>query len=542
MHKKNIFSLLATLVLLICYIFTGCGDSEPTMSYEDALLALSETTLNEDGSYQATEELLVVLENTEYVEPKNIILMIGDGMGFNILEATEAEYSAKLYQGTLSMNHLPLQSSQCTYSTSSAVTDSAAGATALATGYKTGNGVVSMDSTVENEYKTILEIAAEKGKSTGVVATKDITDATPAAFTAHAPSRSHNLQIAGQQLEKLADGTLDVVLGGGSSQYENASNAETMADAKKSGLTYTNSWRQAQKAHLPLAGLFEGGNLNTADDDTPTLAEMTDLALSLLADNEEGFFLMVEGSQIDTAGHDNNLEREMKEAYDFDCAIAVAMKYVALHPDTVLIVTADHETGGLQMLTDPSVDNNTEFVYTTGNHTGVAVPVLAVGYGTETLSGINENVDIAVLMAEYLGIEDFGCKSKVHSVWDADNKKNTVLSNKNNTFVMPKDLLSVDLASGESIKAFHVTMKNQGKNPVRIPSMNIMCGRRKHEMKPQISYIYSGEELVVNYMLPEQFWNAEERENIDELNLYINDSEAMIQISEICVSVRPSDR
>lgn len=400
------------LFLTICLIFTlfcSCtviDKNKQETLYKSAIAQLQDTPLHFDGTSNVNKALLQAIYHEEFVRPKNVIFMIGDGMGFNAVTATEQYYQKQLYAKTLALHTLPVQSSQSTYSESGAVTDSAAGGTALATGYKTTNGTIAMDSSATIPYQTTLELAAELGKRTGLIATKSITDATPAAFSAHVGTRAQEADIAGQQLQKFVDGDLDIVLGGGAAFYEDEQNSDLLLKAKENGLTYTTTWEETQEATLPLAGLLSEGQLDTYSSATP--AQMTDLALNLLSENEEGFFLMIEGSQIDLGSHANNLDYMAHELYQFDDAVAVAMRFVAFHPDTILIITADHETGGLQLPENLTPETIKDAYYTTGGHTGADVPVYALGYGTQQLAGVNDNTDIAKFIAASMGEHSFG--------------------------------------------------------------------------------------------------------------------------------------
>lgn len=402
---KRVSSLLLCVVLLLS--LCSCAAAR----YKEAASVLETTSLAADGTYAVTEELLVALENAPYSAPKSVIFMIGDGMGFNVVEAAQTSYADRLYGGTLAMRQLPYHGSSITYSADNHVTDSAAGATALATGYKTSNSTVSMNADDTLPYMTTLELAAQQGKSTGVVATKSVTDATPAGFTAHVGARTQQTEIAGQQLKAMLDGSLDVVLGGGRSYYA----AHKPSD---SGVNYAETWADTQTAALPLLGLYADAAMDTTDESLPTLAEMTWLALERLSADEDGFFLMVEGSQIDTFAHSNVLEDSMRELYDFDCAVAVAMRYVALHPDTALIVTADHETGGLNLPDALSKETLGDCYYSTTSHSCKTVPVFAVGHGTRALARVQENTDLAAFTAALLGEETFGRSSTPLTVFD----------------------------------------------------------------------------------------------------------------------------
>lgn len=400
---------LLSIVLLCCMIVTSCScavinKNDRLELYNSAVAQLKTQEVYHDKT-NVNDALLQAIYNEEFTEPKNVIYMIGDGMGFNSVAATEQIYKEQLYQNKLALNTLPVQSSQSTYSTVE-VTDSAAGGTALATGTKTSNGTIAMNPDWTVSYKTLLELAAEKGMSTGLVATKSITDATPAAFSAHVQHRIFQEEIAQHQLQKFADGSLDLALGGGTAYYEAEENQEYLQSAKDAGLSYTTSWEDAKNANLPLAGLFASSELDTTQ--TPSIAEMTDFALNKLSADENGFFLMIEGSQIDIGSHSNDLDYMSYELYQFDIAVSIAMRYVALNPDTVLVITADHETGGLKLPENLSPDNVHKSYYTTSGHTGVNVPVFALGGGSEQLAGINDNTDIAKFAARCMGEVEFG--------------------------------------------------------------------------------------------------------------------------------------
>lgn len=533
--KRRILSAIIALCLLISC--SACVDKEAQLKaekkklYDEAVAALKEMEPNEEGMYEVTEDLVVALANADYTEPKNIIYMIGDGMGFNIIEAAQCVYQDSLYNDTLAMNYLPVQSAQATYSATDQVTDSAAGATALATGYKTMNRAVSISVDSTKNYKTVLELAAEQGKDTGIIATKSVTDATPAAFTAHVASRSMQEEIAVMQLEKLTDGTLDLALGGGFGYFESNTNNETLTKAQQDGVSYVKSWDNISSAKLPVLGLFAENMMDTTDEALPTVAEMTTYALDVLSQDEDGFFLMVEGSQIDTYGEHNEFERETKELYDFDCAVAVAMRYVALHPDTVLIVTADHETGDVTVPMNPTAENIKETFYTTGSHTYKTVPVLAAGYGTESLYGIQENVDIGMFVASLLGEEEFGHKSTRHLV--LDKKEST-----DGTFTIPLDKLEKTFEEIKNARVLHVTIENEGEELAALPELQLTHNEREYIVEPQIDYLDEGETIIASYVLPAACWKANQLRKVTEMVLTTNDVKSELAFSEFYMTER----
>lgn len=563
--KKRIVCVIMAVCLVIC---SSCGAINHTevrkrQLYEEAVAALEQMEPDENGIYAVTEELVVALSNAAYTEPKNIIFMIGDGMGYNIIEAAEKVYSDELYEGTLAMKYMPVKGTQSTYSTSSEITDSAAAATALSTGYKTKNKTIALSVDGQDTYKTTLELAAENGKSTGVVATKAVTDATPAAFTAHVESRTLQEEIANMQLEKLMNESLDLLLGGGYQYYETEANAALLKSTVDAGLTYTKDWDEVIDAELPVLGLFAKISMDTTDIQLPTLAEMTTYALEKLSEDEDGFFLMVEGSQIDTFGEKNEFDRQVEELYDFDCAVAVAMRYVALHPDTVLIITADHETGGVTLPIGLTLENTSEICYATKKHTCKAVPVFAAGYGTDALTGIQENTDIAIFVAGLLGEDEFGVQSTTHTLIDtgknADVKmlqkanptadeseflskgKDTVViafDEKDTEFALPLEGLSEVAKDEERLKTIHMTVTNQTDQVMQLPEMKYVFLGQENTVKPQKEYIEPGETLVLSYVFPTECWRVNFFEKLTDVVFTVNGAEAELEISDICITTR----
>ena len=587
---KKIIALLLALMMVLS-ICASCGEDVKTTDtssaaadlfvppvssqteadkdlYKDAVKALSQTELKLDGTPEISEDLVIAIQNAEYTEPKNFIYMIGDGMGFNIVEVTRAKYEDSLYQKKLAINQLPVQSSQATYSADAQVTDSAAGGTALATGFKTSNQTVAMTHDDTESYKTLLELAAEKGKSTGIVATSNVVDATPASFTAHVADRYMSEGIAKQQLEKVIDGTLDVVLGGGRNNYNSVGNKATLQAAKDdASATYIEDWSEAANAKMPLIGLFAQDHLDTHDENTPSIAQMTDLAIDLLSQDENGFFLMVEGSQIDKKAHNNNFDDEVKEMIDFDCAITVAMRFVALNPDTVLIVTADHETGGLEISADATSSNYGSH-YTTGNHTYKPVPVAAAGKGTEVLLGINENIDLPRFVAKLLGEENFGEPSQVNVIrstfTDKDIKalanNNSTLNNHtlvektkdgalaihfnnaHNQVSFPAEVLKTnELPNG--MRAIHMIIKNTGNKTVMLPHLVAKVAFVTETLVPQVAYISGNTTMRVTYILPNWAWTEKSTEAIKEFTLkYSEGMEINLEINNLAVVTRADNK
>lgn len=340
--------------------------------------------------------------------PRNVILMIGDGMGFP--QVTLARLS--LAEGaTLAMDSMKYGGSAKTHSANATVTDSAAGGTALATGYKTNNGMIA--TTPDGKaVQTILEAAQTRKKSTGLLTTVTITHATPASFGAHVDARADEAGIAPQYLERR----IDVLMGGGRYYFmpksqegsKRADERDLLAEAKQLGYAVTNTPEEMRAVKSgKLLGLFQLSSLSAVAPDPP-LAEMTAKAIELLSQNKNGFFLMVEGGQIDWRAHDNDAAGTIKHMMDFDAAVAKALEFARRKGDTLVIVTADHETGGLTIIY-PDKDSGDKFkcAWSTKGHSGCTVPVLAEGPGAELFGGTMDNTDIPKRIAELWGIRGF---------------------------------------------------------------------------------------------------------------------------------------
>ena len=400
---------------------------------------------------------------------RSVILMIGDGMGPMQVKLAE------LYNGQpLAMQLLPVEVVISTHSADNPVTDSAAAATALATGHKTDNGMIGV--TPDGQPRqTILEAARARGKATGTITTTHPAHATPAAFVAHVSSRKEEAIIAIQVVEAGQD----IIMGGGRKLFLPAGSAGSREDgrnlvqeAQALGYQYVEDAKGLMDAKgRRILGLFANGlmayDIDRDPTQEPSLAEMTQEALQVLSRHPEGFFLLVEGGKIDTAGHDNDTLTNVRETLAFDAAIAVAVEYVRQHPETLLVVTADHETGGLQLedhldvevlrgvkastsaitksvsadrsrvdeiigeytgihdlvatetaivkivsnektigsVVTKIVNTRAGVSWSTGSHTATHVPLYAFGAGSELFQGdVYDNTDVPKRLAEAMGI------------------------------------------------------------------------------------------------------------------------------------------
>jgi len=322
--------------------------------------------------------------------PKNIIIMIGDGMGVNYVTAS-----------VLSLKNDPFRrftttGFSVTCSADALVTDSAAGATAIATGYRTNNHVISVHPETGESLLTILELAERLNKSTGVVVTSSVTHATPGGFVAHASDRSMELEIA----EQFTNLDLEVVIGGGTKFFVPKSSGGDRTDGKnlidkltKQGYHFFDTYKKLieTKPSGKFYGLFEANGLLKASERDYSLSDMVKTALDNLVKDEDGFVLLVEGSQIDWAGHQNDEDYLISEMKDFNDAINSVLDFAAQDGETLVVVTADHETGGMGIV-DGDVDGcNTDIRFLNKGHTAAMVGIFAKGVNEKEFSGIMDN-------------------------------------------------------------------------------------------------------------------------------------------------------
>ncbi|MBP1914576.1 alkaline phosphatase [Lederbergia galactosidilyticus] len=388
---------------------------------------------------------------------KNVIFMIPDG--FSSTYATGYRW----YKGKSSIMDDMLVGMHRTYSASSAVTDSAAGGTAMATGVKTNNGMIAMSPTGE-KLPTILQAAKASGKKTGLVTTTTITYATPAAFASHVENRKMEAEIAPQ----LIDNKVDVLFGGGRKFFPE----KLQKRALEEGYQMITDRKTLSAGHTSgkLLGLFADGAMSPELDrhrtKEPSLTEMTEAAIKLLQNEKKGFFLMVEGGQIDWAGHANDAAWAMKDIEAFEQAVKQVIDFAAEDQQTLVVIAGDHNTGGMsiggynqyaanidflrniratgqymvtqlnkersnsknvlkkyanivltpeeqtkiQIANDPQrvinqlLSKRALIGWTTYEHTGVDVPVYAYGPGAESFNGLQENTDLPKKMAKLMKI------------------------------------------------------------------------------------------------------------------------------------------
>jgi len=337
----------------------------------------------------------VVIENPA---AKNIILLIGDGMGLS-------QISAGMYAAN---NHTPLEAFpvvglQKTHSSDKLITDSAASATAIACGKKTYNGAIGLtpDSVA---VQSILEEAESKGLATGLVSTSTIVHATPASFIAHNVARKNYEEIAADFLKT----EIDIFIGGGKKYFDRREDGVNLLEAF--GPKYQVSHFADQDLNMVVLDESKNFAYLTSDQDPlpfdqgrDYLVDAAQIATSFLdGRSEDGFFLMVEGSQIDWGGHANKTDYVLSEVAEYNQVIQNALDYAKADGNTLVIVTADHETGGFAIDVKSEM-NQIVGKFTSTKHTGTMVPIFAYGPGSEKFAGIYDNTQIYHKMRDALG-------------------------------------------------------------------------------------------------------------------------------------------
>lgn len=414
-------------------IATSTPEPVPAASSDAAVVIItprSATALSPRAT--STPEPTVTIDLVS--SPKNIILLIGDGMGFAHIDASRIWKHGP--DGKLALDDLPSWGVVTTYSTDDAVTDSAAAATAIATGRKTNNEFVSLSPDGGSAFETILEQAETLGKATGIVVTSTVTHATPAAFYAHVADCNQQNLIAVQALES----GIDLMFGGGVRHFiptevslamsageclgRRTDGRDLISEAESNGYSVTTDGDFLANVSLPVLGLFACNGMNfdlERQPDEPSLSEMTRRAIDLLSESGEGFFLMVEGSRIDQASHSNDPSQTIGETLAFDEAVRVVLEFAMSDGETLVIATADHETGGLQAEIASSsapTKNGTQMLplehspksvlllsWSDTDHTSREVPLMAFGPLAEQVTEAHDNTDVFRIMANAWGIE-----------------------------------------------------------------------------------------------------------------------------------------
>lgn len=371
-------------------------------------------------------------------EIKNVIVLIGDGMGVSYTSAhryLKDAPSTKTVEPTTLDKYLVGQQSTYPEDPSQNVTDSASAATAMSAGIKTYNNAIAVDND-GSEAKTVLEAAKEKGKATGLVATSEITHATPASFGSHDESRKNMNAIADDYFDEMVNGKhkIDIMLGGGKSNF--IRNDRNVAEEfKNDGYSYVDNKEDLlNNKDDQLLGLFAEGGLPKMidrDEATPSLQDMTEVALDKLSKDKDGFFLMVEGSQVDWAGHDNDIVGAMSEMEDFENAFEAAIEFAKKDKHTLVVATADHSTGGYSIGADGIYNWFGEPIKAAKRTPDFMAEEIAKGAGVEeTLKKyIDQNI-VALTLEEIQSVEE---AAKTKKVLDIDNAIENIFNKRSHT-------------------------------------------------------------------------------------------------------------
>lgn len=328
-------------------------------------------------------------------KPMNVILMIGDGMGL-------AHLASGMFAngGELTITNLRTTGWVCTQSATDFTTDSAASGTAYAAGVKTHNGAIGVDKD-NNSVPNIPEKVAKTGMVSGVVTTDSMTGATPSAFFAHQPDRNMSAEIWAD----LADAEIIFFAGGSKEDFERQDEKTVKAVQKRYHVIESLDDKKAAKAkrvgYLPPKSRTASVSEGRGD----FLPASTEYAIEFLNSNKKdgkGFFLMVEGARIDKSAHGNDYPEVVKEVLDFDQAVEAAIRFAEKDGNTLVIISADHETGALSLRGGDPSKGNMKGSFSSGGHTGIPVPLFAYGPGSQHFMGVQENSDVSNKIAELL--------------------------------------------------------------------------------------------------------------------------------------------
>ena len=326
---------------------------------------------------------------------KNLILLIGDGMGLTHISATRT-----VNGGTLNMLDCKYVGIQSTHAADRYITDSGASSTAIACGQKANYHSIGVDVN-EDPLQSILELVRENGYSTALLTTSSIVHATPAAFYAHRPDRDEYENIA----YDLFHADVDFFLGGGKKYFDQRSDGINLLDSLMSkNYQVIESLEQVNGTSKAAVFIAEDHPLRYSSGRGDVLPDGVSVALERLNKNEKGFFMMIEGAQIDWGSDTNDQEYLLEEMLDFDSAVGQALDFAKQDGNTLVVITGDHETGGFALL-DGDIEQNTIIGgFNTIHHTGTMVPVFAYGPGAETFAGIYENNELFHLFKDYFGL------------------------------------------------------------------------------------------------------------------------------------------
>lgn len=318
---------------------------------------------------------------------KNVILMIGDGMSLMHVYTAWAANRGKLWLENAQATGLSK-----TWAVKKLVTDSGSGGTSLATGVKTVYHAVGVNPEGK-PLTSLVDVAKELGKDAGMAVTCRLWDATPCDFCCHNIDRDKEEELVGD----YPTSGVDFVFGGGAQKFTNRKDGrDIFKELQKKGYHVSRTLDDffAYDKNSRIFAVPYDKDTPLPDERGDLLARASMKGISLMNQNKNGFFMMIEGSQLDDYGHFNQLDLLMKETLDFDQTVGEVMKWAAKDGETLVVVTADHETGGLTLVNGNKDEGRVECCFSSKDHTGAMVPVYAFGPGAENFTGIFENTDV----------------------------------------------------------------------------------------------------------------------------------------------------
>lgn len=370
---KKLLAIILSVTMLLSLSACGRGKADWT----------------DDGQISISKSAIEKIINGEFTKPKNIILIIGDGMGENDIKATEI-YSEDKFSFGLVLNQIKNQGYAMTHSADNEITDSAASGTALSTGVKTNNGIIGKDPQ-GNDLKNMAELAREYGKKVGIITNESIHGATPSAFTVHNASRDNRKEIINSFIRFKPDVLMGADYDDVFVKLEDDERAifENEYVVAKNFSRFEKALSTDPNCEKPFIGFIE----EYSSIPSYNLALSVKTAFDRLK-NDKGFFLMVESAGTDKFGHGNDMNGKIASVVTLDRTVAAALLFMKENPDTLLIITSDHETGGVK---EPT--GNEKYIsdlLTADSHTAANVKVFAVGKGSEYFSGKTvDNTDVA---------------------------------------------------------------------------------------------------------------------------------------------------
>ncbi|MBR6458240.1 MAG: alkaline phosphatase [Bacteroidales bacterium] len=364
-----------------------------------AALALCAVACKENNKLQyyqtpRTYDIVSVAEPAQDAEIRNVILMIGDGMG---LEHVSCAWV--LNHGKLNLDNFPFTGISRTYCTDNLITDSGAGGTALASGHKTAESHVGV-APDGSDLPSVLVKARGLGKLTGVAVTCHFADATPCDFCCHNAERYEQEDL----IADYAECGVDYLAGGGLDWFttKRTDGRDITAEMAAAGYNVALDEAALMGAGLPVVGILSPDNLPVALERGDLFRRMVARGLELLSAGPDGFVMMIEGSCIDDGLHENDLPKAMEEILDFDRTIGDVLEWAAADGHTLVVVTADHNTGAVTLQDGDIAEGRIGVAFGNEGHNGIAVPVYAWGPGSSAFTGIRENAEWGQLIASFV--------------------------------------------------------------------------------------------------------------------------------------------